>query len=90
MLFCHFSLVQRAGTDANISARPHEENVKAKLGDHFMPFCTCGCGEQTKGGKWLPGHDQKLRTAIENAVGGLESLRAIAEKHLGHEIKVKK
>jgi len=55
-----------------------------------MPLCTCGCGEQTKAGKWLPGHDQKLRSAIENAVGGLESLRAIAEKQLGHEIKVKK
>jgi hypothetical protein len=55
-----------------------------------MPLCTCGCGEQTKGGKWLPGHDQKLRSAIENAVGGLESLRALAEKQLGHEIKVKK
>ncbi|WP_372520235.1 hypothetical protein [Roseovarius sp.] len=48
--------------------------------------CLCGCGEKTKGGKYRPGHDQKLRTAIEEAVGGLENLRTIAEKHLGELI----
>jgi hypothetical protein len=69
---------------------PHGVRAVTKRRYHFMPLCTCGCGEQTKGGKWLPGHDQKLRSAIENAVGGLESLRALAEKQLGHEIKVKK
>lgn len=54
-----------------------------------MPLCTCGCGEHTKGGNWLPGHDQKLLAAIASAVGGLEILRVIAEKHMGHEINVK-
>lgn len=49
-------------------------------------MCCCGCGEVTKGGKFRPGHDQKLRKAIEDAVGGLESLRSIAEKHLGKSI----
>jgi hypothetical protein len=30
-----------------------------------MPECECGCGEKTKGGEFAPGHDQKLRTALE-------------------------
>ncbi|QUS57321.1 hypothetical protein [Pseudovibrio brasiliensis] len=48
--------------------------------------CLCGCGLQTKGGKFLPGHDQKLRAAIEQAVGGLSQLRELAETHLGYPI----
>lgn len=48
--------------------------------------CFCGCGEVTNGGKFRPGHDQKLRKAIDGDVGGLESLRSIAEKHLGKSI----
>ena len=50
--------------------------------------CVCGCGEPTKGGRFKPGHDQKLRAAIEHAAGGLESLRAIVEKHLGRSVEV--
>lgn len=48
-----------------------------------MATCICGCGEETKGGKFRPGHDQKLRAAIEEATGGLENLKFIVEKHLG-------
>lgn len=48
--------------------------------------CICGCGEKTKGGKFCPGHDQKLRKAIEDAVGGLESLRSLVEAHVGKTI----
>lgn len=51
--------------------------------------CICGCGEKTKGGKFCPGHDQKLRKAIEGAVGGLESLRSIAEGHVGGPISTR-
>ena len=39
-----------------------------------MPICACGCGEQTKGGKFLPGHDQKLRKSLEQEVGGVALL----------------
>ena len=39
-----------------------------------MPDCACGCGEQTKGGKFLPGHDQKLRKSLEQEVGGVALL----------------
>ena len=48
--------------------------------------CCCGCGETTRGERFRPGHDQKLRKAIEEAVGGLESLRAIAEAHVKRPI----
>jgi len=51
-----------------------------------MPVCICGCGELTKGGRFRPGHDQKLRAAIEDAAGGLEALRVIVEKHIGRSI----
>ncbi|WP_435659689.1 hypothetical protein [Leisingera caerulea] len=54
-----------------------------------MPNCICGCEQPTKGGKFLPGHDQKLRAAIEKQVGGLEVLREIAEAHLGRKIVAK-
>lgn len=54
-----------------------------------MSKCICGCDQPTKGGKFLPGHDQKLRAAIEAEVGGLEALHAIAEKHLGKQIAAK-
>ena len=48
--------------------------------------CRCGCGEETMGGKFKPGHDQKLRAALEEAVGGLESLRSIVEEHVGRPV----
>lgn len=51
--------------------------------------CLCGCGAKTKGGKFCPGNDQKLRKAIEYAVGGLESLRSITEGHLGKPISTR-
>ncbi len=44
-----------------------------------MPDCACGCGEQTKGGKFLPGHDQKLRKKLETAVGGVALLGKLVE-----------
>jgi hypothetical protein len=55
-----------------------------------MAVCICGCGEITKGGTFRPGHDQKLRVAIEQAAGGLEGLRIIVEKHLGRSVSTKK
>jgi len=50
-------------------------------------ICKCGCGEITKGGDFAPGHDQKLRSAIERELGGLERLKQIAEAILDREIK---
>ena len=50
-------------------------------------FCLCGCGVSVATNRmFAPGHDQKLRIAIENAVGGLEALRKLVEKHIGHPI----
>jgi hypothetical protein len=50
--------------------------------------CACGCGGRTRGGEFLPGHDQTLRTAIETQVGGLLELRALVEKTIGCRIEV--
>ena len=51
--------------------------------------CACGCGTLTKGaGKFAPGHDQKLRIAIENHVGGLEQLRDAVEEFTHRPVEV--
>jgi hypothetical protein len=45
-----------------------------------MPECACGiCGEQTKRGKYLQGHDQKLRKHLEEKVGGLQLLSSLVK-----------
>jgi hypothetical protein len=54
-----------------------------------MKLCICGCDKETAGGRFLPGHDQKLRAAIEDAVGGLEELRTLVEKKIGRPILAK-
>jgi hypothetical protein len=43
----------------------------------------------TRGGWYLPGHDQKLRSAIEEKVGGLLKLKALVEKTFNCAIEVK-
>ena len=44
-----------------------------------MPECACGCGEATKRGKFLQGHDQKLRKQLEEKVGGLPLLASLVK-----------
>ena len=44
-----------------------------------MPNCACGCGESTKGGKFLPGHEAKLRKSVEQEVGGVALLARLVE-----------
>ena len=50
--------------------------------------CGCGCGGQTKGGIFLPGHDSKLLSAIIEKTGGLLELKGLVEKTLKCKIKV--
>jgi hypothetical protein len=45
-----------------------------------MPEGAGGCGDKTRGGVVLPGHDQKLRAALEKAVGGLLAMRVWLKK----------
>ncbi len=44
-----------------------------------MSECECGCGKETLGGNFLPGHDQILRTKLESKVGGMLSLRDLLQ-----------
>jgi hypothetical protein len=41
--------------------------------------CACGCDEQTAGGVFRPGHDQRLRSDLERRVGGLVALKSLVE-----------
>ena len=34
------------------------------------PECECGCGERTGGGRFLPGHDARLKSALVTAALG--------------------
>jgi hypothetical protein len=65
-----------------------------------MPECACGCGEETKRGKFLAGHEQKLRKNLEEQVGGLPLLASLVKvtrtyaqdgmslQSLGHLVKL--
>ncbi len=44
-----------------------------------MPECACGCGEETKKGKYLQGHEQKLRKQLEEKVGSLQLLSTLVK-----------
>lgn len=48
--------------------------------------CSCGCGDNTKGGRFIPGHDAKLISALIEAVGGIENLRTLVEEHVGRKV----
>ena len=41
-----------------------------------MGSCECGCGQESTR-DFLPGHDQKLRVALETSAGGLLALRSL-------------
>ena len=45
--------------------------------------CACGCGDQTKGGRFLPGHDARLKgRLLAQLREGSARERATAEKAL--------
>lgn len=44
-----------------------------------MANCACGCGEATAGGLFKQGHDQKLRTEVEERAGGLVVLARLVD-----------
>ena len=46
--------------------------------EKLMPY-ECDCGEEAKAGSFRPGHDQRLRAALEQRVGGLLLLRSIVQ-----------
>ena len=51
-------------------------------------LCDCGCGEMTKGGQFIPGHDAKLISAILQSAGGIANLRRIVESSTGKSITI--
>jgi hypothetical protein len=56
-----------------------------------MVICGCGCGQQTAGGLFLPGHDQRLRTDVERRAGGLVALARLveaAEEYVGGRLSL--
>jgi hypothetical protein len=53
-------------------------NIQRKI---KLPECLCGCGGRTKGGRFLPGHDAKLKKAlVAGARAGKKRARNKLEK----------
>jgi hypothetical protein len=50
------------------------------LAQPSMAQCACGCGEQTAGGTFRPGHDSYLRAAAERGAGGVIRLAKLVER----------
>lgn len=46
---------------------------------NLRPNCECGCGGTPAKGLFLPGHDQRLRSRLEERVGGLLALRNLVD-----------
>lgn len=44
-----------------------------------VSVCLCGCKEETGGGEYKPGHDQRLRIELEERVGGLLVMRQLVD-----------
>jgi hypothetical protein len=42
------------------------------------PVCLCGCGEPTKGGRFRPGHDARLKSDLRTKASGTNSRVATA------------
>jgi hypothetical protein len=48
------------------------------------PVCLCGCGDRTKGGTFLPGHDARLRgKLIRKEIRGTAAPRSWLKKAHG-------
>jgi len=41
--------------------------------------CECGCGEKTRGGLWVPGHDAKRKSVLFGIIRGEATPEAKAE-----------
>lgn len=41
--------------------------------------CNCGCRQETSGGLFKPGHDQKLRADLERRANGLLTVRDLVD-----------
>ena len=50
--------------------------------EELRPYCVCGCGEQTKGGQFIPGHDARHKSNLINEVlaGGNDEAEAELER----------
>lgn len=59
-----------------IAAEIREEREEVKKEQAEGPECMCDCGDRTAGGRFLPGHDSKLKSRLaKQAKGGDDAAR---------------
>lgn len=59
-------------------AKKWEKRMTEKKADQPKPRCECGCGSETKGGKFRPGHDAKLKSELSRTYTQSDDRAAIA------------
>lgn len=63
----------------SVSAKPRERRTFEPKEN--APECLCGCGEKTRGGKFRPGHDSRLKSSLVKTAQGKnkrEAKKAVA------------
>jgi len=60
----------------------------ARLYKPRLKLCDCGCGAYARGDDFLPGHDNRIYSAIVSHVGGLRNLREVVEQYTGKPIDI--
>jgi len=51
--------------------------------------CGCGCGQMTKGGKFIPGHDARVyRAILQHIDGDVIALKEFVEAHTNRAVVV--
>lgn len=73
---CMYASEQVLARDWNL---PEEDIGELHSRRSVMKLCECGCGSQTKGGVFCPGHDRRLEADLARRVGGLVNLKLLVE-----------
>jgi hypothetical protein len=68
----------KSNGSVNHTAVAKHVEPKAAAAAKPKPFCECGCGVQTAGGRFVPGHDAKLKSRLFAAARNGEE-QAVAE-----------
>lgn len=66
--------------DLGRDAGPSGPAVRVNKKDRSRP-CACGCGQTTRGGVWIPGHDARLPGLVLRAVKGEIELTKEQREH---------
>jgi hypothetical protein len=65
--------------DGDIAANPARVSVAREAKASTPKECECGCGGMTRGGKFIPGHDSKMKSRLLQELSNPETRQAAAD-----------